>query len=70
MTNPLFNALVEGRYQIRVDIKEDATGKFHASHEAGGKIYRAENWDQSEAFREVEQQVREAIFAGEITGMA
>ena len=65
--NQYYEALLEGRYQPRIDVKRLDNGDYRASFEspAGVKVEFVDS-DQAEAFRRCNDQVVEGIKDGKI----
>ena len=65
--NAYYIALMEGRYQPRIDVKEDASGSYEAVYEdAMGHRIAASHEDRNEAFRRCNDKVVEGIKAGDL----
>ena len=65
--NRYYEALMEGRYQPRIDVKRREDGQFEATYEDvnGNKTSHADS-SESEAFRRCNDKVVEGIREGKI----
>lgn len=65
--NMYYEALVEGRYQPRIEVNKHADGDYHAVYEdiKGNRIETVHE-DQNEAFRRCNDQIVEGVKQGKL----